>query len=66
MKAELLASVGLPPQVFLAGFFLGVAEALALAAQRAAEVGEPWLTRLCGDELAVRLRLIWALLTQFI
>ena len=32
------------------------AEALAIAAQRAAEVGEPWLTRIRGDELAVRLR----------
>ena len=32
------------------------AEALALAAQRAAEVGEPWLTRLRGNELAGRLR----------
>jgi methyltransferase (TIGR00027 family) len=32
------------------------AEALAMAEQRAAEVGEPWLTRLCADELAARLR----------
>jgi methyltransferase (TIGR00027 family) len=32
------------------------AEAIAIAAQRASEVGEPWLTRLRGDELAVRLR----------
>lgn len=32
------------------------AEALAIAADRAKEVGEPWLTRLRGDELAVRLR----------
>jgi methyltransferase (TIGR00027 family) len=32
------------------------ADALAIAAQRAAEVGEPWLTRVRGDELAVRLR----------
>jgi methyltransferase (TIGR00027 family) len=32
------------------------ADALALAAQRAAEVAEPWLTRLRGNELALRLR----------
>jgi methyltransferase (TIGR00027 family) len=32
------------------------AEALAVAAQRAAEVGEPWLSRLRGYELALRLR----------
>jgi methyltransferase (TIGR00027 family) len=41
------------PQEALSGV---EAEALVIAAQRAAEVGEPWLTRLCGDELAVRLR----------
>jgi methyltransferase (TIGR00027 family) len=41
------------PQEALSGV---EAEALAIAARRAAEVGEPWLTRLCGDELAVRLR----------
>jgi methyltransferase (TIGR00027 family) len=32
------------------------AEAIAIAAQRAAEVGEPFLTRMRGDELAVWLR----------
>jgi len=32
------------------------AEALALAAQRAGEVGEPWLSRLSPDELAAKLR----------
>ncbi len=32
------------------------ADALATAVQRAAEVGEPWLTRLRADELAARLR----------
>jgi methyltransferase (TIGR00027 family) len=32
------------------------AEALAIAAQRTAEIGEPWLTRIRADELAVRLR----------
>ena len=32
------------------------ADALSLAAQRAAEVGEPWLTRLTPEEFAVKLR----------
>lgn len=32
------------------------AEAMAIAARRAAEVGEPWLTRLEADALAVKLR----------
>jgi methyltransferase (TIGR00027 family) len=32
------------------------AEALAIAAQRAADVGEQWLTRLSGDDLATKLR----------
>jgi methyltransferase (TIGR00027 family) len=32
------------------------AEALLIAAQRAAEVGEPWLARFRADELAVKLR----------
>ena len=32
------------------------AEALAVAAQRAAEVGEPWLTRLQADELRAKLQ----------
>jgi len=32
------------------------AEALAISAQRAAEVGEPWLTRLNAHELAAKLR----------
>jgi O-methyltransferase involved in polyketide biosynthesis len=41
------------PQGAVSGVEAG---ALAIAADRAAEVGEPWLTRLRGDELAVRLR----------
>jgi hypothetical protein len=32
------------------------ADALELSAQRAAEVGEPWLTRLYSDELRAMLR----------
>jgi methyltransferase (TIGR00027 family) len=34
------------------------ADALVIAAQRAADVGEPWITRLHPDELATRLRSI--------
>ena len=41
------------PQESLSGI---EAEAVALAAQRSAEVGEPWLTRLHVSELALKLR----------
>ena len=41
------------PQVEISGL---EAEALLIAARRSAEVGEPWLARFRGDELAMRLR----------
>jgi len=41
------------PQTEIAGL---EAQALLIAAQRSAEVGEPWLTRFRADELAMRLR----------
>jgi methyltransferase (TIGR00027 family) len=52
-SSEVVFTSFILPQEALSGV---EAEALAIAAQRAAEVGEPWLTRLRGDELAVRLR----------
>jgi methyltransferase (TIGR00027 family) len=51
-SSEIVFSFVVPPDAVS-----GVeAEALAIAAQRAAEVGEPWLTRLHADELGVKLR----------
>ena len=66
LDATFLFVLSLPPSSEIVFSFIlpqeavsGVeAEALAIAAQRAAEVGEPWLTRLRGDELGERLRSI--------
>ena len=51
-RSEIVFSF-LIPQRELSGI---EAEAVALAAQRAAEIGEPWLTRLNAQELAAKLR----------
>lgn len=51
-SSEIVFSIILPQQAVSGE----EAEALAMAAERAAEVGEPWLTRLDAHELAAKLR----------
>jgi methyltransferase (TIGR00027 family) len=53
-SSEIVLSFVLP-QVALSG---SEAEMVALAAQRAAEVGEPWLSRLYPDQLSSKLRVL--------